>query len=194
VRHLLIAASLLVLAPAALAVPVRWELNDFTFFDGTLAVGGFSFDADTGLVSDVDISTSPGVAIVCDTDPCGADFTTSAIGGADYSFGGVTAADPTGLFFITKTGDLTGSPLLFLRLATPLTNAGGSVDLPTGFSVEFVCAEPICNNTFDVLSVPFRSNVEGASVRAVPEPSTLLLGLGLIAFAFVRTRGTPAVS
>ena len=198
-KRYLVTLLLVLIAPAAMAVPIKWEFVDAQFFDLTFITGTFVFDADTMLVSDVQVSTEDGFTVTCANVDCidsgpGSFPVAGPISGTDYDLGSAPPANPIATSFFLDTGGigLGGTPLLFLQLVSPLTNAGGEIALAdAGLTVEFICdaADASCNMTFDPLTVGFRSTLDGGFVRSVPEPSTLaLLGAGLIGLFMRRKR------
>ena len=109
-----IAIFLLVGTEPALSAPLRWTLNDVLLTDGATATGSFVFDADTLVVSDVNMFTSAG----------------SALSGASYLGGVNYSRVPSGFWFQFHEGeDVTPGPIptFDLIVVNPLDNAGGSV-------------------------------------------------------------------
>src|SRR5689334_13211018 len=47
-------------ASRAQAMPILWSLSDVTFSDGGTASGSFVFDVDTGIITDLDVTTTGG--------------------------------------------------------------------------------------------------------------------------------------
>jgi hypothetical protein len=170
-RACLLAASLAALFAAvpSNATPITWTLHDVTFTDGGAAWGHFTFDADTYVLSNIDITTSLGTA-----------FSGGVYKFPDVSVPSLRAFDPA---FLTKgAGDLTGTPLLALLLfPASMTDAGGTLPLRLGVPLEGVCGNATCTN-----GTPIRISASGFLTSAsVPEPATAsvlfaaLLGLGL---------------
>lgn len=105
------------------AAPVTWHLKGATFSDGGWAVGSLTYDADTNTYSNVKIYTTPGTdvrAASSDTLRAGRDFTVvnTAFGAATNRRVRIQQAGPT---IKLQSG------ILNLEVATPLSNAGGSV-------------------------------------------------------------------
>jgi hypothetical protein len=145
---------------------ITWDLSGVTFDDTGTASGSFVYDATTNTYSSIDIITTPG----------------AAFGGATYtSLSSAFGSSSTGLL-LGPSGDLTGTPLLFLLLGSDLTNSGGTV--PLIVSGENQSGEGTCDNSDCSLNTLLRSTTAGQVVGTVstPEPSALsLLGLGLVA-------------
>jgi hypothetical protein len=139
--QLALCALAMLFAASAKAVPVQYYLQNVTFNDGGIASGSFVYDADTNTYSNINIKTTP-----ASTRPAGT-FTAIVPGFASSS----------GMFVASTTAaDLTGVPGLNLQFVTPLTNAGGTVNVaPT--SVEGVCVNATCA----VGMPPFRNVVSG---------------------------------
>jgi len=151
-------AVLLALFPVlASAIPVTWSLQDVLVgFGGaapgirTSLTGSFIYDADLDLYSDVNITSQTGLALVCANAavvPCN-QFTARQFLGVNYNLAlNVSATTtPSGLNVIDGArldGSLNGDPLLALRFAANLTNAGGVVALATG-GAEFICLADDC--------------------------------------------------
>ncbi len=139
---------------------IAWDLSGVTFDDGGTASGSFVYDATANTYSSIDIITTLG----------------TAFGGATYtSLSGGFGSSSTGML-LGASGDLTGTPLLFLFFGSDLTNSGGTVSL-TGVG------EGTCDNTDCSSNTRLRSITAGQVVGTVstPEPSALsLLGLGLV--------------
>ena len=150
----------------ASAAPITWTLEQGSTSDGGLMYGNFTFDADTGIISAVDITTTAGPAFA----------------GAHYISQinlpiGIPSALPG---FGTTTGDLTDTPLLIFQLSPGMTDAGGTVtDLEGG---ELICGTPTCSS---YSPEPLRFN-RTLLVANVPEPATVpviaaaLLAMGLL--------------
>ena len=128
------AAAAVMLIATVLAIdlkagPVLWTLSNVEFDDGGTASGTFMYDAITDTFSNYNIVTTAG----------------SALGGAVYS--DAYPFTPSDKAFIVVTtdaspagGDVTGENVLYMVLASPMTNAGGTImvlsDADGGFSFE----------------------------------------------------------
>jgi hypothetical protein len=168
-------------AQSAYAVPVRWTIGSYfldgvaVISDGGRVVGGFTYDADSGVYSDFTLRTySTGYA------------------GANYSIY-VPTLDPTTSLtaFQSTTGGLLGQRALYLGFGPTLTNAGGQVALI--LVNEGVCAEispltgGVCLLTQDHLSQG-AGFLTGAAIIPIPAAAWLFgSALGLIGFARRRT-------
>ena len=156
---LAIAAVVLGFATCASA-QTTWTLEDVTFNDGNTAVGSFSLNA--ALTS----STLISLTVSGSTTTAGEarDFTANTIA--------VTpAGSPTQVDFAYDPGF---NPYLDLYFATPLTNAGGVVQLSVGYD----CISGLCG-----------SLVTGELIGVTPEPGSMLLfGTGLLGAGFVMRR------
>ncbi len=118
---------LLTISSAGFASPVRWYLQGVTMSDGARAVGSFVFDADTSQYSEVDVATTIG----------------SEATGATFSDPNPDSpGNVNGLLFVMDGSlePLTGQPVFTIEYSTPLSNAGGTVEVNTeGFSFEGQC-------------------------------------------------------
>ena len=126
----LAATMFLLFTPSGHAASILWTLTDIVFDDGGTATGSFIYDADTNMFSSVSVTTSGG-----SIDPGNY---------SDVLFGDATNAGLVGQLL----ADYTGDRLLQLIFQTPLTNAGGIVDLtfinPAFSSFEFTCGDSGC--------------------------------------------------
>lgn len=165
VRGWVIALVLIVLAglvPTGSANPVTWTLVGTTFSLGT-ASGSFAYDADTNTFSSINIVV-----------------TGSTFGNATYSAldPGFASSASEIVVVPSALGDLSGTPVLALDFDTPLTDAGGVIDLGLGVHGIQQCVDPSCT-----VSVTQFGTTGGqvSSSAATPEPSSLLLlGIGLL--------------
>ena len=176
----------LVTAPAAIAAPLTWTLNNAVFNDGGTVTGSFVWDAATYSFGDYSFTVSGG-----DT----ATFTpftyTNANASTDYMF------TPTYNFlydlfiFGTDTTNPAFGPrsrTLYILPSTTLTDAGGSVALDISSSL---------NGGECYYCDPSRPFVSGSlSAAAVPEPASwamMVAGFGLVgAMRRRRAGGVPA--
>lgn len=193
---------------SAQADPVLWTIEDLYFSNdyefrppasdpnGDLILfinelvsvtGSFVYDADTGIASEVNITSPDGqIAIGCTAVACTPDSTTfSDFAGSTYSAGQYNPLlDRLALF---DPPDVL--QLLLLTFADPLSNLGGVVDISLAFEYQCGAACP----SFDAATMPFRTEVKGTGARvvgvAVPEPSTLtLFSIGLAGMGLMRRR------
>jgi len=158
---LIVAVGFLGMATPAAASPLIWTLSGVAFDDAGTASGSFVFDADTGTVSNWNISVAGGNT----TDFPPVTYDTSSATGTYYSWLTVPYFD----FAI-------GSRQLRIKPTSPLTNAGGAAALDLAninYNLEcFNCS-------------PARIIAKGALVSA-PEPGAFtlhvaaLLALGVI--------------
>jgi len=153
-------------AATSFAVPVTWTLSGVAFADGGTASGSFVYDADTGLYSSFNITTTTG----------------SARTGATYHFGTNIYAPGYSLMVTVGSGDLTGTPALYLVFSSILTNAGGTVPLVLGMDPDTTSSEDSCiNATCDNAAPPERLVTAGSvttnPVSATPVPPTWILAL-----------------
>ena len=168
---LLLGGAVSIGATSASASPVQWTLQNFTFIDGATAQGSFVFDDDTDVFSTIAITTSGG----------------TFFGPATYSFTTQFNAPPY-IEFGNASPVTLGSFILDVIIASPLTNAGGIVQVLPGTgpivvgedSFYGICGDQACNGG------SLAPLLEGASLTgtAVPEPASLALfglGAGLLA-------------
>lgn len=136
-----------ILAIAASAKPVTWNLTNVTFMDGGTASGSFVYDASTQTYSAINITTTNG----------------SRRTGVTYHFAQSTPG--LGQYdakFLTSATNQAGLPGLLLIYPQPgLSDAGGTVQLATGMSLEMTCNSSTC----DSFTSPQRF-VTGGSVEA----------------------------
>jgi hypothetical protein len=161
-------------APAS-ATPVTWTLQNVVFDDGATASGTFVYDASTGTLGAVAITTTSGPVVT------GASYVLN-----DPGFGpGTNVVDVvTGTF-----ADYTGLPVLQLYMAAPMTNAGGTIALVFGGTGEGICGAVDCN--WGSVSRQGGGFITAGTTPSVPEPATismLLLGLFGLGMLYRRTR------
>ena len=99
------------------AMPIGWTLQDVVFTDGGTASGSFAFDADFGLYSHVDITTTTGSEVT------GAKYGEAACGVAPLPSCALSGE------FLSRLPPVVGDPMLILRYVSALTDAGGVVRL-----------------------------------------------------------------
>lgn len=162
---------LLLIPSIASADGITWNLTGVTFADGGTASGSFVYDAVTNTVSSIDIVTTVG----------------TVFGGTTYTAlnpGFLPLPDDIVVVPNSSLSNFTGTFVLDLSLAAPLTNAGGIVSM-AGLGGEFTCADAGCTapnlDTYRLMTA--------GEVVATPEPSALLLlgaGLGVLLIAAKR--------
>ena len=128
-----------------------WTLQGVTFFDGATASGSFVYDAITNQYTAINIATTSG-----------------SFPGATFTFLGTKIA-PTATevhFYSSNAADLTNSHFLYLKFASPLTAAGGNVQLALP-SQEDVCGDALCTSQAHAREVA--AGVVSAPVAAVAD-------------------------
>jgi len=158
------------LSVCASATPIVWNVSG-AFADGGAMSGSFVYDVTGNAFSSINIATTTGSvrsgATYTLANPCCVGFPSSAL-----------------LLFVTTTGDLTGTPSFAVALVSAMSNAGGTINfVASGFHQEQSCATANCGAG----TIPTRLTTSGF-VTAVPEPTTLLLGLPLGVMLFLRRR------
>src|SRR5690349_1869746 len=112
-----LAAAIVAVATSAQATPVTWSVDQLSLTDGSTVSGGFTYDATLDLVSDVNITL------------------TTSTPGSPYTLTNQFYPSLGGVFFgftETAAADYTGQATLWIRVASALTDAGGSVPIDTG--------------------------------------------------------------
>ena len=152
------------------AMPVQWTLDDVNFDDFGTAIGSFVYDADTDVMSDASVVTTPG----------------SSFDGAVYTEirgGGTSPIDNIFLFLRSGTGDLRGQSILQLMFAPgSLTNAGGTI--PIFLDANPIVGEISClNSTCDMVGEVRDITSGSVTASTIPIPATAWLfgsALGLL--------------
>jgi hypothetical protein len=131
-KFLHVGLLLFLMACAASATPLHWQLNGVTFSDGGRAFGGFDYDASMGVYSNINITTTPG----------------SVLPGSYYSSTAPYVDSATSIFFSgvsTVPVFATSTFALTLGFSSALTAAGGTVSI-VGLAQESICANVACNS------------------------------------------------
>ena len=163
-------ALLAVCGASAQAAAVTWTLTNVTFNDKATASGTITYDAPNHTYLDWDITT---------TDTVDFSANNSFQRGLHYTYNTLTDASSDHFQNRSAIGVSTsaGNTFFGMVFSTPLTDAGGSVNLLNGLKGSE-------KNFFNTRLV-----VTGSVVAAVPEPHTyalMLAGLGMVAFALRR--------
>ncbi|HEY0163560.1 MAG TPA: hypothetical protein VGB69_12845 [Edaphobacter sp.] len=172
-RTLVVLLLLPVISRTASATPVTWTLQDVTFTDGASASGSFTIDLNKGQILNWDVVTTAGSSLA------GFDYTPSTA----YAY----ESSSTEIFF-KSINPVTGpygisSSYLFLYFQTPLTNAGGVIDLTT--------QSYQCDNCAPYRYVSGGYVTSELPLSAVPEPPSgflVLSSVALIGVAFSTRR------
>jgi hypothetical protein len=174
-RALIVAAGLLTyfcLPSIAAADGITFDLTNVTLSDGETVSGSFVYNQTSGVVSNVDITTSGGTQFLA----------------ANPGFGGGSYLGPTfyQMVFVPNLSSIgTGTPILVLySVAEGFPNLGAGSEIPlSGGSGEFACGNATCSvRGTELLSL-------AGDVTNAPEPSSLLfLGLGLAGLMVFGTR------
>lgn len=180
IKTLLCAISLsaATLTPVA-AAPVNWVLQNVTFEDGATATGGFTFDAETNLYSDISISRTDGLA------PGGANqILHEAAIFTQFTPGGLTQS-PSFAIFTTDAADQTDQLFFQLLFGSPLTDDASPTTLNVLGTGTGRCATLTC----DLVQAEQAVLVTSGSVvpASVPLPASIaFLLLGLAGFGGLR--------
>src|SRR5262249_28302322 len=150
IRQALLWFCALALSTAAYAVPLQWTISA-TFEDGGTASGSFVYDATANLFSQVNITTTTG----------------SIRTGATYVRANLVAARADLVLVITSaSGDLTGTPILGASLVSPMTNAGGTIQI----NLSALYEEDSCGNAACTGVTAPRRTITSGSVTSVAVP------------------------
>lgn len=157
-------AAMPALGAGAQAAPVTWSLQDVVFEDGGVATGSFVFDADTGVFSEINVTTTMG----------------SVLDGESYDIPlPVSGGNEQFLIFANSAGvaDFTGFNVIAIQLSDQMTNLGGMIALSiAGFTFEYTCVDSDCLGPAD----PLRRLSSGYITSEVPAPAALpLFAIGL---------------
>jgi hypothetical protein len=164
-RHVL-GVILLLVVGSANATPLVWTLNDVAFDFGSSATGSFTYDAATGIYSDISIQTTSLVNF---------EFT-----GANYGTLNNGTIDGENLIVFE-----TGTPNYILKLdwLGNLSDAGGTVALETDVQTDLSYEINMSNLAIRVIT--------GGSISAVPIPAAVwLFGSALAGLGWLRRRQT----
>jgi hypothetical protein len=158
----LIVAVLFTFPLCASADAVTWELEGITLTTGAVT-GSFDYNADTNTYSDISLFTGDGKTYTVDL-----------------------VSNASALFSDSGAVNLTGTRLLTMEFVSPLTDAGGTIDIT-------IAEEETCDNATCSIetSGPFTASGEiVAETSAVPEPAPVALScLSVLAIVgFVRRR------
>ena len=180
----IIGAALTVLSLASHAAPITWQLTGVTFasgevagaapFDGT-ATGSFTYDADTNVYSNVNITTTG--SGYWGTDNCGNSALCGTYIRATDLYSTLSATSLQATPTASDPANAIGYYGISMQFAgVGLTNAGGTVDLFTtgGTDGEGICATAACDPTGAGAVSAFRG-FSGGSVSAVPIPAAAWL-------------------
>ncbi len=160
----------------AFGLNLTWHLQDVMFENGATADGSFDYDRTTDTYSNIMImTTTPNT----------------------YTFENPNAFNPSGPDRLSALTDNTpngNDPILVLLFSSPLTDAGGTVDIDTTqmTSREGECnmgggGFPACAGTQGGTSILVTKGV--VTTAPIPEPSTMILfGTGLAGLGFWRYR------
>ena len=158
-------------ATDAQALSLLWSLENVQFEDGGSATGSFVYDADLNSYANISITTTAG----------------SATTGGTVNL--LLDGDANGAALVPLLGDLTGATLLQLLFQTPLTNAGGVVDLVDPFFAPNSSSEGHCSNAACSSALFSRFMASGDVVGSpVPVPATGGLLAAALAGLAVRFR------
>ncbi|MFK8015209.1 MAG: hypothetical protein AB8G17_07195 [Gammaproteobacteria bacterium] len=170
-RGLLASLLLIAIAPIAHAAPIQWVLQGVLFDDGGTAFGSFVFDADTNTFSSIAITTTDG----------------AALSGSFYEFINTETGllDADSVLLSADADPAAGTAAFNMNLVTPMTNAGGMIDLamsPPPLAFESTCLTNNCDSFFSI-----DREVIAGSIRAVPVPGAVwLLGSALGLLGWIR--------
>lgn len=146
------------------AALVTWYLDGVTFNTATTANGSFDYDVDNNSYASININVTKG---------------------GNTNTYGVLSPNASNAYALNTVqqllSDLTGQPLLNLLFDSPLTNAGGSINITTGISsYQGFCQQASC----ETFHSPFDDVTAGQVTTTSPvplPPAMLLFGSGLIA-------------
>ena len=165
---MLISATVLMLAPKAVASPILWTVSGATFTSGPPGSisGSFVYDTTTSAYSSINLIRSG--------DPLPFSF---ALPGA---FSGNTL-----IALQSLPADLSNLPSIYL-LFSPLSPAGGVLNLD--IYARGLCGGAVCDSVTSTSS-GFNATLTGTPVTGTPEPASLLLAsIGLAALGMLGRR------
>jgi hypothetical protein len=172
-----LSAMFFLLAGTASAGPVTWSLVNTSFDDGGTASGFFVFNADTNTILNWDLNTMGGSVL--------GPFRYVPDSSSADVFSGVFGLEFWSHQMFPGCCGFLENRYLTLGFASPLTNAGGTVNLIPGQLGQFGGDECLnCN--------PYRLITAGSvttSATGIPEPGSLCLSvLGYVVLAATRHR------
>lgn len=172
-RLCLAAALLVTLSGPAQAMSITWTFQNTLFSDGSSLTGSFDFDADVGApdgYSNIDLQTSDGL-----------------LQGGSYT------GDVWGLSTDYRVFTSSGLQVLVVSFAESLTNAGGLIDIATGW-----LSSEVSFGQWDYRFID-GGNIVGEASLAAPtvapavqlvEPALpVIFALGIVAAVVLRRRG-----
>lgn len=165
-----LAAAIVGMATTAHATPINWSVDQLSLSDGSTVSGGFTYDATLDVVSNVNITL------------------TTSTPGSPYTLTNHFFPTLGKVFFgftETAAANYTGQATLWIRVESPLTDAGGSVPIDTNWGYGWgFCSLPGCTSASNPGDL--RGNLVA---EQVPEPGALtLIGLALAGVTAARKR------
>jgi hypothetical protein len=164
------ALAVVLIAGTAAAVPVKWTIPSMTLSDGGTISGSFTFDADTGAYSDINIVTAGGTRPGLNTTY----VRISAMGGYATQL------------YLHPAGP--NAQTAFMWFSAPLTNAGGAVAIGEIHEAA-ACLEPCTGFAVD-RSTYTPGSITGAVIGAGPTPVPTMSEWAMILFGAILAGGT----